>query len=79
MNTTYITPAIPTTAPALAPRAWLEAPLTLARRALDTVLMWQERERQRRQLMSLDARILTDMGMSRADAVAEYDKPFWRS
>lgn len=79
MNTTYVATAIPTTAPALAPRAWLKASLTLAQCALDTVLVWQKREIQRRQLMALDTRLLSDMGMSRADAVAEYDKPFWRS
>lgn len=79
MNTTYVATAIPTTAPALAPRAWLRTAVTLAQRSLDTVLLWQEREMQRRQLMSLDARLLSDMGMSRGNAVAEYDKPFWRS
>ena len=78
MNSTYVS-TIPTTAPALAPSAWLSTVVTLAHRALETVLTWQERELQRRQLMTLDARILTDMGMSRADAVAEYEKPFWRS
>lgn len=77
--TTYVSTAIPTTAPALAPHAWLRTGFTLAQRALATLLMWQERERQRRQLMALDTRLLSDMGMSRADAVAEYDKPFWRS
>ena len=79
MNTIYVNTVIPTTAPALAPRAWLRTGVTLAQRAWDTVLMWQERELQRGQLMTLDARILTDMGINRADAVAEYEKPFWRS
>ena len=78
MNSTYVS-TIPTTAPALAPSAWLRTAVTLAQRALDTVLTWQEREMQRRQLMALDARLLTDMGVSRADAAAEYNKPFWRS
>ena len=79
MSTIYVSTVIPTTAPALAPRAWFKASLSLAQRAWDTVLTWQERDMQRRQLMALDARILGDMGMSRTDAVAEYDKPFWRS
>ena len=78
MNTTYITPAISPSAPALAPRVWLNSAVTLAKRALDAVLTWQAREIQRRQLITLDARLLTDMGMRRADAVAEYEKPFWR-
>jgi uncharacterized protein YjiS (DUF1127 family) len=74
MNTTYVTGAIP-----LNRRSLLKAGLKLMQRALDMLLTWQERERQRRQLMTLDTRILSDMGISRADAVAEYSKPFWRS
>ena len=38
---------------------------------------WQERMRQRRQLMMLDARALADIGISRADAEAEYSKFPW--
>ena len=74
MNTTYVTGAIQ-----LNRRSLLKAGFNLMQRALDMLLTWQERERQRRQLMTLDTRILSDMGMSRADAVAEYGKPFWRS
>ena len=74
MNTTYVTPAIQ-----LDGRSLLKAGLNLMQRALDTLLIWQERERQRRHLMALDTRLLNDMGLSRADAVAEYSKPFWRS
>ena len=74
MNTTYVTGAIP-----LNRRSLLKAGFNLMQRALDMLLTWQERERQRRQLMTLDTRILSDMGISRADAVAEYGKPFWRS
>jgi uncharacterized protein YjiS (DUF1127 family) len=74
MNTTYVTPAIQ-----LDGRSLLKAGLNLMQRALDTLLIWQERERQRRHLMALDNRLLSDMGLSRADAVAEYSKPFWRS
>lgn len=74
MNTTYVTRAIP-----LDRRPLLKAGVNVIQRTLDTLLTWQERERQRRHLMALDTRILSDMGMSRADAVAEYSKPFWRS
>jgi len=35
--------------------------------------------RQRRALLALDAVMLKDIGISRADAVAEGSKPFWRS
>ena len=39
---------------------------------------WAARHRQRRQLLALDARLLNDIGLSRADAVREGEKPFWK-
>jgi uncharacterized protein YjiS (DUF1127 family) len=42
------------------------------------LLDWQERARQRRQLLALGDRALQDFGRSRADAVGEGEKPFWR-
>jgi len=39
---------------------------------------WAERNRQRRHLMALDDRMLSDVGIDRARAEAEYEKPFWR-
>ncbi len=50
----------------------------LPRRLLDTLLLWQERVSQRRQLMQMDERLLKDIGVSRVQARAEFDKPFWR-
>jgi uncharacterized protein YjiS (DUF1127 family) len=44
-----------------------------------TLLDWQERARQRRQLRDLDDAALKDFGRSRADASRECDKPFWRA
>jgi uncharacterized protein YjiS (DUF1127 family) len=38
---------------------------------------WHERARQRRELLSLSDRELHDIGLSRADAMGEGDKPFW--
>ncbi len=35
--------------------------------------------RQRRALLRLDDAMLKDLGISRADALQEGDKPFWRS
>jgi len=46
--------------------------------AIDTVLCWQERARQRRQLLEMDDRLLSDIGVTRAEAEAEFEKPFWR-
>ena len=37
-----------------------------------------ERNRQRRVLAGLDARLLADVGLSREQAVQECAKPFWR-
>ena len=42
-----------------------------------TLLDWQERASQRRQLLALGDRALQDFGRSRADAAGEGDKPFW--
>jgi uncharacterized protein YjiS (DUF1127 family) len=44
-----------------------------------TLLDWQERARERRQLLALGDRALQDFGRSRADAAGEGDKPFWRA
>jgi uncharacterized protein YjiS (DUF1127 family) len=48
------------------------------RRAVDTALVWQERARQRRQLRTLNDHMLRDIGLTRADVMAESAKPFWR-
>jgi uncharacterized protein YjiS (DUF1127 family) len=46
--------------------------------AINMLLDWQERARQRRQLLSLGDRALKDFGANRADAASEGSKPFWR-
>jgi uncharacterized protein YjiS (DUF1127 family) len=48
------------------------------RRAADLLLTWQQRARDRRQLESLSDHMLRDIGLSRADVLAEASKPFWR-
>ena len=48
------------------------------RRAADLLLIWHERARQRRQLLSLNDHMLRDLGLTRADVMAESSKPFWR-
>ena len=42
------------------------------------LLALEERRRQRRALMSLDERLLKDIGLSRADVEQECGKSFWR-
>lgn len=48
------------------------------RRLFDRLAVWFERSRQRRALAKLDDRMLRDIGVSRADANREAEKPFWR-
>ena len=47
-------------------------------RAVDLLLTWQQRARDRRQLQSLSDHMLRDIGLTRADVFAEASKPFWR-
>ena len=47
-------------------------------RAIDLLLIWQQRARDRRQLESLSDHVLRDIGLTRADVYAEASKPFWR-
>jgi uncharacterized protein YjiS (DUF1127 family) len=49
------------------------------RKILTVLSVWNERARERRQLATLDDRLLSDIGISRCDVVREYDKPFWES
>jgi len=46
-------------------------------KALEIIMIWQERAEQRCALKELDTRQLKDIGISRADAVREAHKPFW--
>ena len=45
---------------------------------VDALLTWHERGKMRRQLLTLDDRLLRDIGITRLDAQNEADKPFWR-
>ncbi len=47
-------------------------------RAACMVQQWRERARQRHVLATLDDRMLKDIGVSRATARMEVEKPFWR-
>ena len=48
-------------------------------KALATLRTWRRRARTRRQLLTLDARMLADIGVSRVDASREAAKPFWEA
>jgi uncharacterized protein YjiS (DUF1127 family) len=55
------------------------APRGTVLRLVDRLLDWQDRERQRRHLSSLDDHVLADVGLSHSDVEAEIRKPFWRA
>lgn len=59
---------------ALRARSWRR----VLERACDRLLSWQERSRQRHQLASLSDHMLRDIGLSRADILAETTKRFWQ-
>ncbi|MFN4015891.1 MAG: DUF1127 domain-containing protein [Reyranella sp.] len=44
-----------------------------------TLAIWRERTRQRRELGKLDHRMMRDLGISPTDVQFEAGKPFWRS
>jgi uncharacterized protein YjiS (DUF1127 family) len=50
-----------------------------ARHAVEIAALWRRRARERKQLAAFDDRLLRDIGVSRADALREYRKPFWRA
>ena len=47
--------------------------------AVEGVLTWQRRYKDRMHLLSLDERMLRDIGVSLVDVDREASKPFWRS
>jgi uncharacterized protein YjiS (DUF1127 family) len=57
-----------------------KAPLAGTYTAFSQILAtWRRRARERRELASLDARSLRDLGLSASDVNFEANKPFWRS
>lgn len=51
---------------------------TVVTRIADTLSTWSQRSRQRRQLGTLDSRLLLDIGLSYEDIWLEIHKPFWK-
>jgi uncharacterized protein YjiS (DUF1127 family) len=45
----------------------------------ETIHVWRDRQRQRRELAQWSDRDLHDVGLSWSDIVHEAEKPFWRA
>lgn len=58
------------------PRYWLRR---ATRRAIDLLRAWRQRRDSRIALARFDERMLRDIGITRADALREANKPFWRN
>ena len=48
-------------------------------RVIDCLWEWRSRAHERRRLAELSDSMLKDIGVSRAEASTEFEKPFWRS
>jgi len=54
----------------ITPRLFIE-------RLISKIVIWNERARSRRQLATLDRRLLKDIGMTEQNVYDEVNKPFW--
>lgn len=52
---------------------------SLLQQVSETLHVWHERYRNRRELSNWTARDLHDVGLSWSDIALEADKPFWRA
>ena len=59
-------------------RARARTPIRRVAAAWSVVALWIERVRQRDALAALDDHQLRDIGLTRAEAAREWEKPFWR-
>ena len=55
------------------------APLAVTINPINTLVRFQARAQQRRQLKGLDDRMLADIGLTRKAADKEANKPFWKA
>jgi uncharacterized protein YjiS (DUF1127 family) len=46
--------------------------------AMKMIRKWQRRARGRHELAAMGDRMLKDIGLTRADALAQASKPFWK-
>lgn len=57
----------------------LPSPMAVLQVVGRTLICWQRRINDRRKLAEMDSDLLKDIGVSRAEALNEADKPFWKS
>lgn len=50
---------------------------SILKRIGNTIMRWDQLSKQRRQLREMDDRMLSDIGLSRADVTRIADKQFW--
>ena len=55
----------------------MSALILLVARVVEALALWRDQARQRRILVALDERMLSDIGSSRAATKRKSDKPFW--
>ena len=60
------------------PSPWAKAGAA-AGNVVTRLIVWHDRARERRALLGLSDMQLRDIGISRADAGGEGEKPFWRA
>ncbi len=63
----------------LSERAGRDGLAAAIRRSAQTLQAWARRAEERRQLLDLDPRLLDDIGLTPAEALAEARKPFWKA
>lgn len=60
-------------------RSWsTPSPIVLIIRFFNTLITWQQRIEERRQLLEMSDRMIRDIGLNRNDILREANKPFWR-
>jgi uncharacterized protein YjiS (DUF1127 family) len=59
-------------------RPMADASAVSVKRVIETIREWSRRASSRRELMALDTRDLWDLRLTRADAMKEGGKSFWK-
>jgi uncharacterized protein YjiS (DUF1127 family) len=62
----------------LSARPSLLSPTQVLGYVADLLAAWEQRARERRMLAEMSTHMLKDLGITRSEARAESEKPFWR-